>query len=260
VPEPVLATTLVMALVVVLTYFALSLGPHLWRTNRWGFWFLVAVGGTAIVWCLLQAFYSDRLGSREVAAQVGATVVASIIAVVGSILGALWGARVGAKATDSATARAIAADREVIQEQREHADNAALRAFAAECRLNAAVLQPRNYEPDPRLRAPLLITGYTGSASSIAVLSPDDQVHVQTVMQDVLWFNQLIAARLSQHQIGREISGAMATELEQLADNLPRQLTDLATRLDDAFAERAGRPQPPRQPYPAASSVRVGRT
>lgn len=159
IPMSVGATLMLVALMGLWTYFAVWLGPTLWRTNRKAFYGCLFVGGIPYVWLLVDMVFSGRLETHGVTAQVASTAVAGVVAVVGSIIGAIWGAQVGAKATRDATHQAIEADRAAARETEERQRDAVRLLLSLEIDHNLANLQalwteitrndPGKYSDDP---------------------------------------------------------------------------------------------------------------
>jgi hypothetical protein len=177
--------------------------------------------------------------SPDTVAQIIATVAIGIIAVVGSIRGAIRGAEVGAAATRDATRQAIAAQQQEMQEQRRHENRVVIWALATECRFNAITLrQEREYKPDPRLMVPLRQSASDAATSALADLPKTDREEAQNVLQDVLWFNQLVSTRMANYdERGDTVARALVFELRDVGVGLAPRLEALADRLETAAAD-----------------------
>ena len=135
------------------------------------------------------------------------------------------------------TTDAIAAEREATQEQRRYEDRVALRALATECRFNAATLRKnRDYRPDPRFAVPLRQVALDAATSALAELPASVREDVSPVLQDVLWFNQLVTTRMSLVDIstGDTVARDLMTELHGVGTALPPRLDTVADSLDAA--------------------------
>ena len=138
-----------------------------------------------------------------------------------------------------ATTQAIAAQQREAQEQRLHEDRVLIRALATECRFNATTLrQEREYMPDPRFMVPLRQSALDAATSALADLPRTDREEAQTVLQDVLWFNQLVTTRMANFdKRGDTVARALVTELHDVGVNLAPRLEALASRLETTAAE-----------------------
>jgi hypothetical protein len=173
--------------------------------------------------------------SADTVAQIIATVVIGIIAVAGAV----WGVRVGAKSTRDATTTAIAAQQQETLNQRRHEDRVLIRALATECRFNAITLrQEREYKPDPRFMVLLRQSALDAATAALAALPEADRTEAQNVLQDVLWFNQLVTTRMASFdERGDTVARALVTELHDEGAGLAPRLEALADRLDSAAAD-----------------------
>ena len=156
-----------------------------------------------------------------------------------AVAGAIWGTKVGAKATRDATTQAIAAQQREAQEQRLHEDRVLIRALATECRFNAITLrQEREYQPDPRFMVPLRQSALDAATSALADLPEAERTVAQDVLQDVLWFNQLVTTRMASFdERGDTVSRALVFDLHDVGIGLAPRLEALADRLETVAAD-----------------------
>ena len=156
-----------------------------------------------------------------------------------AIGGAFLGARIGAAATRQATQEAIAAAREVEEERRREADLDAIRALAAECRLNARLLRevPRPGEAaDP---SPFLERAVSNWALPAFPVLPQDLLErTDRITNDVIYLNALLRQRehLSRRQL---MNRDFDQHIETFARSLPEQLDTLARELEDFASSRS---------------------
>jgi hypothetical protein len=157
-----------------------------------------------------------------------------------AIGGAFLGARIGASATRGATKEVISAGRVAEERQREEAERGAIRALAAECRLNARLLRevPRPHEvaaPSPFLER---------AASDLAlpvfhVLPPGLRERTELITADAIFLNALLGQRdmLSHHDV---VDRAFDRRVEIFAQSLPDAFDDVASELENFAAPGAG--------------------
>ena len=92
--------------------------------------------------------------------------------------------------------------------------------------------------PDPRFMVPLRQSALDAATSALADLPKTDREEAQTVLQDVLWFNQLVTTRMANFdERGDTVARALVTELHDVGVNLAPRLEALASRLETTAAE-----------------------
>lgn len=155
-----------------------------------------------------------------------------------AIGGAFLGARIGATATREATKEAIAAGRAADEYRRQAASTDAIRALAAECRLNARLLRevPRPHEaaaPSPFLER----TVSDWALPAFPILPPDFRERTDRITNDVIYLNALLRQRehLSRRQL---INSDFDQHIEAFARSLPDQLDTLAGELETFASKR----------------------
>jgi hypothetical protein len=163
-----------------------------------------------------------------------------------AISGALLGARVGANATRGATKDAIAAGRAVEEQRRRDAEQDAIRALAAECRLNARLLREVPRPQEAASPSPFLERTASDLALSVFYVLPRElRDRTERTTADVIYLNALLAQReqLSRRQI---LNRGFDQQIEAFAKSLPESLDDLASQLErfTASDEKSSSPAP----------------
>jgi hypothetical protein len=167
--------------------------------------------------------------------QASVLVVTTCIAIGGAFLGA----KIGANATRAATKDAVAAGRAAEEQRRIDADRGAIRALAAECRLNARLLRdvPRPHEA--AAPSPFLERAASDLALSVFhVLGVDLRERTDRITADAIFLNALLSqwGRLSDRQV---TDRGFDQYIETFARALPESFDGLASELE-SFAASHG--------------------
>jgi hypothetical protein len=166
--------------------------------------------------------------SNDTWIQVLALIVTTCVAIGGAVLGA----KIGANATRAATREAVAAERAAEAQRRREADRDALRALAAECRLNARLLRevPRPHEAAAPI--PFLERAVSDWALPVFHVLPGElRARTDALTNDVIYVNTLLRHReqLAERQV---IDRSFDAHIQSFARSLPEALDDLASKLE----------------------------
>jgi hypothetical protein len=156
-----------------------------------------------------------------------------------AIGGAFLGAKIGANATRGATKDAITAGRAAEEQRRIDADRGAIRALAAECRLNARLLRDVPRPQEAAAPSPFLERAASDLALSVFhVLPVDLRERTERITADAIFLNALLAQRdllSDRHVTDRDFD----QRIETFARSLPESFEGVARELE-GFAASDG--------------------